>query len=191
MTRRFDKKASKDGRRFSGFSGRPSLVPDGHGAWKNADNGYSRNMTQNKLGMCERDRSPIAAYDSPESFYDPRPIGLNPQIVLTDKDASLSLYNIGYHYDLLTSLLKFQADWNFAVRYIYSNHSLGEAFDLPVQGKLNTIGILDYDTARAIETAVHNQEASGVRWHDAVHEISTRTDSRTKVYNAAEGKWYR
>lgn len=201
MTYRFGRHGKKEGRRYSGFSGRPGLLPQDHGAWKNADNGYARYETQSKLTMCEENFSEIAC-PSPRAPYGPeRPVnssrdqqGYNTRLFRSEDDVARALLFLGYsHPDGDAMIRQFQRHWNGVVsrialvptRYKHIN------FAIMPSGNLRVDGLIGPNTLNALEVAMINQRTDPkLAWYDVVQMINQDKSlgyGRKHKYNAAQG----
>jgi len=202
MTHRFGRYGKKEARRYSGFSGRPGLLPQDHGAWKNADNGFARYETQSKLTMCEENFSQVAC-PSPWGPYGPErpqsdsrdPAGYNTSLFRDHGDVARALNLLGYDSpDGDAMLRQFQRHWNSVVNKLSMNPTRYKHIPfakLPT-GNLRVDGIIGPDSLNAIETAIINQRTdSQLSWYNIVMMMKHDQGSgygRRKVYNAAEGQ---
>lgn len=202
MTYRHGRHGKKEGRRYAGFSGRPGLLPQGHGAWKNADNGFARYETQSKLTMCEENFSEVAC-PSPWGPYGPErpqsdsrdPAGYNTRLFRDHADVGRALRLLGYDSpDGNAMLRKFQRHWNGVVNKLRTNpirYKHIPFVKIPT-GNLRVDGLIGANSLNAIETAIINQRTdSQLSWYNIVMMIKHDQGNgygRRKVYNAAEGQ---
>lgn len=202
MTHRFGRHGRKEGRRYAGFSGRPSMLPNDHGAWKNADNGFARYETQSKLTMCEENFSEVAC-PSPWGPYGPErphsdsrdPAGYNTRIFRNEEDVGRALNLLGYNSPDGNAMLRdFQRHWNGVVTKLNYNPTRYQSipFVKMPSGMLRVDGLIGADSLNAIETAIINQRTSHeLSWYNIVMAMKNDHSNglgRRKVYNAAEGQ---
>lgn len=201
MTHRFGRHGKKEGRRFGGFSGRPDLLPQDHGAWKNADNGYARYETQSKLTMCEVNGSEVAC-PTPWGAYGPEwppnvsgdPQGYNTKLFRSEDDVAKALLFIGYkHTDGNAMIRRFQRHWNGVISHIAHVPDRYKTVNFVVmpQGNVIVDGLIGPQTLNALEIAILNQrEVPALSWHNVV-ELTKNDKSmgygRRHKYNAAQG----
>lgn len=201
MTRRVGRHGRKEGRRFSGFSGRPSMLPQDHGAWKNADNGYARYETQSKLTMCEVNGAQVAA-PSPWGPYGPEwppnisddPAGYNTKLFRDEGDVAKALLYIGYlSEDGNAMIRRFQRHWNGVISQIASVPDRYSSINFAVipQGNVIVDGLIGPQTLNALEAAIINQRmVPELSWNNVVQMTKGDTSNgygRQHKYNAAQG----
>jgi len=191
MTRRQHKK----GRRYAGFSGRPSEIdrinPD-HGEWAN-ESGFSRNSkgwkpdirTLQQAHIAPVPWGPLGSAPPPNVSHDEA--GYNQKMFPDEAAVGRALMYIGYRGTNGRGLLKdFQAEWNQLVQRI--------ALDSPFQaiqwarvpvGNLVVDGNIGPRTLNALEIAVMNQQA-GISWLGLleVGKDPRQTQGRRHIYSA-------
>lgn len=195
MTRR--KQSPKErvnavGWRYAGWSGRPNMVEEGHGEWKN-ESCFSRNSSGWKPDIRTLQQAHLRPVPwGPLGSTPPPDVSRNPDGYNTalwpDEDAvGRALVYLGYQGVNGRGLLRsFQSEWNRVVQHVAADPSF-KGIDwarVPV-GNLVADGNIGPRSLNALEIAVMNQD-NGVSWRGLVHTTKnpTRTEGRCHIYSA-------
>lgn len=177
--------------------GRPGLLPDNHGGWKN-ESCYSRGSkswkpdikTLHTSHICPGEKGPQSPYRPPNVSQDAA--GYNSRLFRDENDVGHALKYLGYDSPDGNAMLRsFQRHWNRVSSQLaldpgkYTNLM----FVFLPKGNLKQDGEIGPHSLNALEVAIANQRATNMSWSDLVCVTSSHESGygRERLYNAAQG----
>lgn len=183
-------------RRYSGFSGRPSMVAHGHNAWaSNPDSCFSRvsrdwkpeYTTLHQSHACPNPWGPQSSARPPNISDDPA--GYNTKLWRDNNDVVNALHLLGYQGQIDVMLQQFQANWNRVASNVMTNvERFGDiSFKHVPAGLVIVDGKPGPQSLNALEIALENQRWSeDLAWPRMLEMVRGSGYGRKKVYNAAQ-----
>ena len=180
------------GWRYAGWSGRPSLVEEGHGQWINegcfskGSKGWKPDIrTLQQAHLRPVPWGPLGSEPPPDISRDPA--GYNTSLWPDEDAVARALVYLEYKGSNGRGLLRsFQSEWNYVVQRVAGDPSF-KGIDwarVPV-GNLVADGNIGPRTLNALEIAAMNQD-NGVSWKGLVHSAKNpiRTKGSCHIYSA-------